>query len=577
VEISALNVQLTLASLPGPASRFAGARLSLPLREHQIVSAIPGTPATLIVRKSSGALPPAPADGVIFVPGTPTPRTRAASMKRRPAVPATVTGMASLAQRRISVTAATAEPRPTDAVVMLYLHALRATFAASRVAGGLWQLEEPDPQQPASAAWNRWLALGNPAGAITNSPAIIFPPHRMKVSVAPPDGFSAGLLVLSLVAVDDASYRPSPVRPTAHPALVDLMGNESSTTELVRSVRSDAPPAAPEVPPWDPDLWLWATSAAVFAEEAQYALTWPVVPGAVRYEVWRALEGAIPGASPATGRAELRALADASAGAFELRSDQVFSVSYVDRLPGRAPTRALYRIRAVNVAGVAGPPSDVLGPINVPDIRQPPPPNVLKVVAVSPSEAERSIAVEWTQPGPLDGVRFDVYVREGLAGTFASAGSVARGTAPAAGGRFRFVHGGRTPGKPFTYRVTAVREAQDPVDPTGTARRDISSMPSREGTAAAIAAGPLVAPTAVTSAVDPAGVSLTWTNREEYESVEVWRRDGARFVAARVGAVAGSAVAYLDSAPASGTYFYQLRAKGVGREARTEEIEVLVP
>jgi hypothetical protein len=576
-----LNAQLTVASLPSPANRFAGTRLSLPLQEHQIVSHTAGSPATMVLRRYQGRLPPAPADGLILTAGVPTSRTRVARFDRRLAVPATVSGVGGLSPPTISLAQAATPTIPADDSISVYLHALRASFEAQRIPGGQWRLVEPALDRPAAAIWSQWLAMPDPAVTLTGSPAILFPHHSLKVQMMPPAGFTAGLLILSVVAADDADYLPSPARPVADPALANLTGNESSATEVVLSVRSDAPPAAPGATAWNPNRWLWTRSAAVFAESAEYQLAWAPVAGAARYEVWRALEGAIPGATPATSKYNLRNLALANADAFELRSNQVFGTSYRDSLPGRAPTRALYRVRAVNIAGVAGPPSDLIGPVNVPDIRQPPAPNLFKVGATSPDEADRSIAVEWSQSGSLEDVRFDVFFRPGDvadAGRFELASSIPRGTAPGQSGRFRFVHGGRTPGNRFTYQIFAVREARDPVDDTGAARRDITSLPSEQRSA--VAFGPLAPPANLAAAFDitSSTVLLTWQNPEEYESIEIWRREDGRFRHVRAGRVAGAEQQFSDPGLAAGTWFYQLRAKGISRESRTHpDVQIVVP
>ncbi|MGQ0680702.1 MAG: hypothetical protein ACT4OM_13800, partial [Actinomycetota bacterium] len=417
-----LDARLTVASLAGPADRFVGVRLSLPYQEHQIVSHSAGSPATMVVRRFNGRLPPAPSSGLILAAGAPTARTRVARFARPPLVAATVSAVVDINMPSISLAPAGAQAIPADETVSIYLHALRASVEAHRTQAGDWRLIPPDPDGPSRATWDAWLALGDPAAAVTGSPAIVYPSLRATVDVWPPPGFPSGLLVLSVVAVDDAVYMPSRHRPAADPALVDLMGNESAATEVIVSVRWDAPPPAPGVAPWDPNRWLWARSAAIYAESAEYDLSWAPVAGAVRYQVWRALEGAIPGATPTTSKPNLRNLAAANPGSFELRSDQVFGPCYTDSLPGRAPTRALYRVCAVNVAGVVGPPSGLIGPIDVPDIRQPPAPNLFKIAATSLQEADRSIAIEWTQSGPLEDVRFDIYCR---AGEVADAGAFA--------------------------------------------------------------------------------------------------------------------------------------------------------
>jgi hypothetical protein len=312
-------------------------------------------------------------------------------------------------------------------------------------------------------------------------------------------------------------------------------------------------------------------------------MNWNAVGGAVRYEVWRALEGALPEATAATTDQDLRALAAAHAESFELRSDQVFGLTYRDNLPGRAPVRALYRLRAINLAGVASPPSDLIGPVHVPDIRCPPAPNLLRAVATPPAEADRTIAVEWTMAGPTDRVRFDIQCRPADASPAAPyelAGSVPAGTLPGPGSRYRFLHREKPPGKPFSYQIVAVREALDPIDPTGTMTRDILSAPSSVQTGVAVSAVPLAAPVALAATVLSSSdeVSLTWSNRDFYETIQVRRKKADRFRYELVGTVQGTTETFTDTGVPSGTWRYQLWARGVRREARSAvEAEVVIP
>ncbi|MGQ0679576.1 MAG: hypothetical protein ACT4OM_07975 [Actinomycetota bacterium] len=165
-------------------------------------------------------------------------------------------------------------------------------------------------------------------------------------------------------------------------------------------------------------------------------------------------------------------------------------------------------------------------------------------------------------------------------GNFGLAGSVASGTAPDQSGRFRFVHAGRTPGKPYTYQVVAVRQARDPIDDTGAGRRDIASLSSEPRVGRAISAGPLAPPTNLTAVYEHAtgAVQVSWQNADHYESVEVWRREDGRFTHLRAGAVGGTDSAFIDPGLVAGTWFYQLRAKGVSRETRTPaDAQVVVP
>lgn len=576
-----LHADLTVTTLPGSADQYAGLSLSLPGADFPIVTNGAGPLANVRVRKRRGALPPANTDGAIYAPGAPTPLTRVARQARRAAVAGSVRSVSSTDPVEFIADQAGGAPLPADAEISLYVHVLRASFAAVRLGAGRYRLAEPPAGQSGAEALARWRSLSDPTASLAGSPLIFFPGHTLTVSVQAPADFVSGLLVLGVSAADGAAYVESPVLPVADPSLAAPAGNESARTELSISVRSLAAPSAAPVASWDPGARVWAVTAANFAESATHELTWTAAAGAVRYEVWRAPEGALSGVRPSTPDADVRAAAAAQPAAFELRSDQVFSTRYVDSLPGRAPTRALYKIRAVSGAGVPGAWSDIVGPVYVPDIRRPAAPNLLRVAPARPDEADRALALEWTFAGPRDGVRFDVFAREAAAGDLPSpAGSVPKGAAPDATGRYRWIHAGRTPGRRYSYLVVAVREAPDPIDPAAVLTRDIAGPPSAEVTGTAISYGPLLAPSGVTATPDSGGGSVTiaWTNNDVYESVEVWRKPLGAALYARVGAaLAGGATAIAD-APPPGAWSYQVRAFGVRREARSDaDAEVTVP
>ncbi|GAA1869444.1 hypothetical protein [Asanoa iriomotensis] len=562
-----------VAALAGPSDAYAGRRLILPNGEFVIVSHGSGGSATMTVRRSAGRTPAVGVTGVVFVPGAPTALTRVARLQRLPATPARVESLVSAdpADLRLRLSA-----DPTAESGRIYLHLLRTTFDAERTSDG-YRVTAPPAEGPGAQAWERWLGLPDPATAIVGSPALFFPPHHVTVTVAVPVGFVGGSLTFHVTAADGTPYVTSPALPASEPALIGLRGNESAAAAVVASVRR---PTAPEAPvSVDPAARLWATSAASYAEAARFDVRWAPVAGAIRYEIWRAFEGALAGASAATNDAQLRALAAAQPDAFELRSGEVFGTHHVDELPGLAPTRVVYRVRAVSAAGVAGVFSGVIGPVYVPDVRPPPAPNLVRVVATKPAEADRGIAVEWSQAA-LDGdIGFEVEVRAtDLAAPFTTAGVVGPGATPVAG-RFRFVHHNRIPGRRYEYRVVAVREALDPADPAAAARRPIRSHPSATRTGVAISTTPPGPPAGVTALWDAAmgAIRLTWSNAEAYDALLVYRRAPGRFGFERVVMLDGTAVAHHDPGLAAGTWAYQLRARTATREARSATVEVTVP
>lgn len=583
-DVDLLHADVSVDDLPGKRDQYVGARLSLPGAEYPIVANGTGTPAVLRVRKIGTQMPDGNTDGLIYAAGSTTAITRLAKLSRRVCVPATVTAVSSATPIEIELAAAATAPLVTDTSVRIYLHLLRATFDAQFAGGQRWRIQAPAPGTPASQVWERWQDLRDAAGTMTRSPAIVFPPHVLKVSLIPPTGFTAGLVSLFVTAADGAGYVSSPALPVSDPSLAAPRGNESARTEVILSVRSLQPPGTVSVAGWDPNRRLWATSAANYAEEALFDVRWTAATGAVRYEVWRALEGAISGSAPTTSDGNLRSLASGDARAFELRSDQVFGSHYQDSLPGRAPTRALYRVRGISAGGIPGAWSDLVGPVYVPDVRQPPAPNLLRAAAPSPAEADRAIVLEWTQAGPVDNVRFDVHFRPADApdsAAWARAGFLPVGTAPGAVGRYRFVHGELTPGKQFSYRVMAVRVAADPIDPAAAATRDIASQPSAIQTAFAISTSPLAPPVSLAGVYSAAtgSVTLTWTNRDDYESIEVWRKAADRYSYRAVSStLPGSAQTFTDASVPSGTWSYQVRAAGIMRQATSAiDAQVQVP
>ena len=577
------NLELTLSGWTQALGAWDGAIVSVPGTDYPVVSAtLTGGVLRVVVRRVANRVPAAGTDALVRRAGSPRPMTRIARFARVPLSTCTIAaaGFAmvnGVQMLTIGITAAGASALPADAEGSLYVHVMRATFDATRIAAAQWHIAAPAVESPARAAWNQCVAAPN---SLVGSPLVFFPPHALTVTLTPPNGFTSGMAALAVTTADGAQYRASASLPVADPGLANVTGNESAPTETIVSVRSLQPPQTAGVPPYDPSRRQWATSAAQYAENARYDVTWTAAAGAARYEVWRALDAALD--AVASDDLALRAAAAAApASTFELRTDQAFGTHFVDSLPGRAPTRALYRVRAISAAEERGAFSDIIGPVYVPDIRPPSQPNLLRVVAVDPAVQDSAIAVEWTQPGDQTDVRYEIEWREEQATTFQSAGTVAPGTAPAADGRFRFVHGARVPGRRYAYRVRSVREALDPIDPAAVARRDIESPPSLVRVGSAITALPLAPPDTLVFAVDAAAqtVSVSWVNRDAYDEIELWRRPADRNIFLRVGQpLNGQQQQASDLAAPAGTYVYQVRARLGRRAARTPESDqVIVP
>lgn len=581
-DVDLLHADVTVDALAAATDALAGAALSLPRIEFRIVSNGTGAGAVIRVWKNRGRLPAAGESGLVHAAGTSTPLTRVAKVARTPAVAATGLAASLGPQRlRLQLVAATAAPLPPAGPVRAYLHLLRATFDAEVNAAGRLLVGIPAAGSAEEAAWARWTALPDPETALIGAPVLLYPPHELEVTASLPPGFGSGVLRLVVTASDGVAYVDSPVLPVADPSLAPARGNESAGTELVFSVRSLAPPARPVVPAWIPGTRSWASSAAVYAESAAYTLAWTDAADAARYEVWRALEGALSGVTPGSGDEEVRAAAAAQPAAFELRSDQVFSARYTDALPGRAPTRAVYQVRAVTAAGVRGDPSEVIGPVHVPDVRRPPAPNLVRAVAADPAVADRAVQVEWTQPGPGDDLRWEVraWAVDDAGAAAALAGTVARGTPPDADGRFRFLHASLVPGRRYAYQVSAVREALDPADASASLRRDIRGPASAVRVAAAISAAGLAAPSGLAAAFDATTgeVTLRWTNEDAYEALHLSRTAPGRYVPQPAATLAGTEEAWSEAPGSSGTWVYEVRALGVSRASGAVRVEVSVP
>lgn len=561
-----LYFDLVIASIAVAPDAFAGQRLSLAGAEFLIVSHGSGANAAMRVRRVGAYVPTAGASGLVISAGHPTPHTRVLRIPRRPAV-ATSIVVANGTTLRLDANVP-AEP------IRLYLHLLRGSCNAVPLPGGLWQIEAPADVDPLREVWDRWQSAANPNALMAGSPVIAFPRHLIEVVTNAPAGFTAGLLELGVSAADDAHYLESPTMPASNPDLLNLRGNESARTPVVLSTRRPTPPPGVEVGGWVPNVRTWATSAATFAEGATYDVSWSAIAGAARYEVWRALEDDITGISTAVDDAARRALAAAQPEAFSLRTNQVFAPPYRDQLPGRAPTRGYYRVRAVGLNGIAGAFSPVIGPIYVPDVRPPPSPNLLRVVASA--EVDRAIRIEWAQPGERERVEFVIEQRPKGGAAWSAVGTLESVTST--DGRYVFVHEDVPPSKLFEYRVRAVRSVDDPIDPSGVAQRAIAGLPSAIRVASAISRAPLERPTALAVVVDTAAgqVSLSWTNADAYEGLAIRRRPADRYAYATVATLSGSATTFSETLP-SGTWRYQLRASVARRHAASEDVEVTVP
>ncbi|HEX2205393.1 MAG TPA: hypothetical protein VHG91_18935, partial [Longimicrobium sp.] len=278
-DVDLLHADVTVASLAGAVDAYAGGRLCVPGADYPIVSHTAGAGAVLRVRKlSGGRMPAAGSDGTVQAMGAATPTTRVARLPRRPAAAAMVAAVGATDPLEVTLSPSGTATLPAGEPARVYLHLLRASSDAEPLGGLRWRLAAPEAGSAARELWDAWLALPDPAGVLAGSPALVFPEHALGVTLRAPTGFGAGLLVLAVTAADGAEYVSSPAMAAADPSLAALHGNEGAAAEVVLSLRSEVAPARAAVPAWVPETRLWATSAAAYAEEATYDLTWTAAP-----------------------------------------------------------------------------------------------------------------------------------------------------------------------------------------------------------------------------------------------------------------------------------------------------------
>ena len=617
------RVKVKVKNLPDPKDRYEGTQLTTPDGTYMIAAATPGTPGQLEVRRARGRVPATGQDGVVVTAASPTATTRVARMRRLPAEPARVEEIeieclgdscSGIVLRFVAVK----PPLSGNQIGHVYLHLLRASFSAKPTDNGAWALDMPtEADDPRNDTLATWLGLPDPAKALAQSPAILFPAHSMSLEVPVPDDFVAGLLRIDVTAADNKTYIASPTLTAFSSDLGNLTGNESEPAQAIISVRALRPPPLTNVEHHSNRI-IWAKGASIYVEHASYRLDWPALGGAFNYEVWRALEGSVlpPAAQPGDlSDDDLRELAKHRPDAFELRSRHIFATRYEDEIPGRVPTRVLYKVRALTQAGVPGPFSGLLGPVHVPDIRRPPAPNLLcvgpprrsppsgqkdrdgdatatpstddpsagtSVVPARPTDVEqRVLELVWTRQGAGDGIRYQIETSFDAGQSWQVSGATAAEPAPISPKpphRFMGRVNNLTPGKPVYCRVRAIRIALDPIDPTGTTTREIVGPPSASAIGRAI--GSLRDPRLLQVTYDPESHNLVfvWQNQDDYEHVDIGRRAADQHRFEWIATVEGnSQVKVLRHKLAAGGWTFRLRARGHSRRSTSEDFLVQVP
>ncbi|WP_064713572.1 hypothetical protein [Rhizobium bangladeshense] len=394
------------------------------------------------------------------------------------------------------------------------------------------------------------LPAGETEAFLKGSPGLFLPSQVEGAALYPPAGFVTGTLQISAHAVDDH-------------------GNESTKAEAIVVASAHAEPTGPE---WVERLW--ANDSAEYADQASVSLVWPAMANAVRYDLERALEAAL-GCTPLSSDDQVvsAARAPGNHGAFSRITSSAFLPRHVDYLPGRAPTRAVYRIRGVSAAGVHGG-WILVALVRVPDVRIPAKPALL---GVRPHKTdERTLICTWTQAGAPAGIGFAVELRdvalvgEGEGRWEHVVDFLPNGIAADPAGRFTATVGRRSPGRWQEIRIIPVRHALDPDDPRAILTRRIEGEPSN--VMRARANGDLRAPANLRASVTHEGrVVLNWRNEDEYQQLELRRRapDSSGFERRLVG---GDTETFQEPEPLlfKGTWTYELVGIGVGRRATSQ-------
>ncbi|PSS58943.1 hypothetical protein [Pseudomonas sp. BBP2017] len=519
------------------------------------ILAAPGD-STLIVRRSAGRDPLA-GDAQARI-GISTPvRNVIAEDVRTPAVAAHVE-VRTAAPLTVSLYHRTVNPGTggvTDSLIppengVVYLHLPGLNFRAEPSQNGAaFVLALPDGAGPASKAMLEAmdkLSAAEFAAWLDASPALWLPAHSTALALDPPEGFVSGRVQLEVRAVD-------------------CHGKEGNPRQASAPARLIAAPATVRIP-WVPRIW--AHDAAEYAETARARISWPEMAGAMRYEIERAIEPAL-GLTPQSADETLLDEAARQGAAFERISDAAIYPRFEDLLPGRAPTRAVYRVRGVSASGMAG---DwlIVALVWVPDVRIAPQP--VPLGARPDPGRERAVICSWTQPGPVEGIGFRIEARPVLQGQVRDedwtvvSELVPGSVAPVGAGRYTVTLQDRAPGFWQDYRVTAVRHALDPDDPRGRAIRRIMGAPSDP--MRACAEGDLRPPEYLRANVSDTGVvTLRWTKRDRYQAIEVRRWEEGDWRVVRV-TLPGEAETYVvpDRLPADTVWLFDLTA--IGHDAR---------
>ena len=499
-------------------AKLSDGTLLTPIGEFAVLSH--SSPSRLRVRRSVGRAPPKGGAAVRFAHRA-VEGDHVASFERVKAKVGAVR-LRSVEPLCVHLWPQDGGPPITPEIGKVHFHLLGHSFSVAPTDDkGCFQVVAPDPDDQRGMRLLREISalpVGEAEEFLRDSPALFLPPHPCGLTLRPPDGFSAGTLRVAVSTADGCPYvQDSDGRP----------GNEGVRAELVLVAFGSAVPK-----PVNGRIdRVWASGAAEFVELASVIVSWGAMRHAVRYDVERAFESALGCSLRSTDEALISAGMSPSADAAFVRvSSSVFLPRIEDSLPGRAPTRVLYRVRGVSSAGSAGD-WQIVALVRVPDVRIPPRPSLM--TSAPDPVVDRVITCAWTQPGPLEGIGFELQVRDVMSDAHPNdawetvADFLPGALAPSLAKRFHATVANRPPGRWQEFRVLPIRHALDPSDPRAARLRKIPGPPSN--LLRVRAKGVIRAPSELRATVSSDGwVTLRWRNTDAYDVIEIRRRAPGR-------------------------------------------------
>ncbi|MBB3472779.1 hypothetical protein [Sphingomonas sp. BK345] len=492
-----------------------GERLIVDGKSFLIRAANPGAGYSLTVARSKGENPPiGPAYASTISPTVFATATR--HMPRNPAIPVELR-LVSMHELHFAIS--TRDPVAPITSARLYVHVLGLSLPGRLDASGRFDVNRDALAPHETRILGQWQSLGamRAKSLIKASPGLVLPSHRISWLLDLPPGFSSGALDIDATAFDDAFYVHGP----------NGAGHESiRSATMTCLVLCATPPGKPQKV-----RTFWAQGGGQYEPHALVTLRWDAVAGAKRYEVDYVLDTRLGLAAGCSDEALIAAARAAPDTMFVRRTNGALTHGWTDTtIPGQAPTRLVYRVRAISEADRPGEWS-VVALVRVPDVRIAPPPSL------SPPQAihDRALRLQWTQAGDLTGLGFRIDVRiapEGAADSEQGWRTVAdylpSMLKPARGALFETELIDLAPGTLWQVRLCAVRHALDPIDPLARITRRVDGYVSNFQTG--LTTGELRPPAnLVARRASTGSVALSWSNPDPYAALELQiRKPGAR-------------------------------------------------